>query len=168
MTCSFPPPHRHRHRQPHQIDAAKAVSPADVAWAEAAHDDLLASRDAFFAAHDLLAVPSAVMSPFPVETTWPRGLNGAAFPTYIDWLLMAGAVSLLGGPAIALPCGVTAGGMPVGLSLVGPPGSERRVLRAAAAFEVAHAWRAGVPRDPAAARGGALGGREETGAVGRG
>ena len=36
---------------------------------------------------------------------------------------------------IAVPAGTTEDGLPVGLQLVGPHGSERRLLDAAAAFE---------------------------------
>ncbi|KIY97961.1 hypothetical protein MNEG_9998, partial [Monoraphidium neglectum] len=82
---------------------------------------------------------------------WPREFRGVEFDNYIDWLLPAAAVSLLGGPAICIPCGLTRAGLPVGLSLAGPPGSERRVLAAAAAYEAAHGWRRMVPRRPAAA-----------------
>jgi len=46
------------------------VTDADVAWAESAHDDLVRSRDAFFARWDLLAAPTAMMAPFAIETRW--------------------------------------------------------------------------------------------------
>ncbi|KAI8473987.1 MAG: amidase signature domain-containing protein [Monoraphidium minutum] len=131
-----------------QWDDVLSTTAADVAWAEAAHDALLASRDAFFAEWDLLASPAAMMDPFPVEKRWPTECCGEAFTNYIDWLRPAAAVSLLGGPAICVPCGFTVSGLPVGLSLAGPPGAERRVLAAAAAYEAAHGWAAAVPRDP--------------------
>lgn len=40
-------------------------------------------------------------------------------------------------PAIALPCGTAASGLPVGLQLVGPAWAEARLLRAAQAYEQA-------------------------------
>jgi len=45
-------------------------------------------------------------------------------------------------PALSLPSGMTAEGLPVGLQVVGAPWAERRVLRAARAFERAHDARA--------------------------
>jgi aspartyl-tRNA(Asn)/glutamyl-tRNA(Gln) amidotransferase subunit A len=39
-------------------------------------------------------------------------------------------------PALSVPCGVTADGLPMGLQIVGAPWAERRVLRVGHAFEV--------------------------------
>jgi aspartyl-tRNA(Asn)/glutamyl-tRNA(Gln) amidotransferase subunit A len=57
-------------------------------------------------------------------------------------------VNLAGLPAISLPCGFTAEGLPIGQQLIGPAFSEARLLQAARAYEREHAWhtrRAGVP-----------------------
>ena len=40
-----------------------------------------------------------------------------------------------GQPAISIPCGLTAEGLPVGLQLIGPAFGDALVLRAAHAFE---------------------------------
>jgi aspartyl-tRNA(Asn)/glutamyl-tRNA(Gln) amidotransferase subunit A len=50
------------------------------------------------------------------------------------------AFSVLGLPAISIPCGFTRGNLPAGLQIVGKPREEAAVLRAAAAFEAAHPW----------------------------
>lgn len=76
---------------------------------------------------------------------------GVQYSSYIDWLLLPAAVSMMGGPAICVPCGFTKAGLPVGVSLAGPPGSEARLLAAAAAYEAAHGWRRMVPREAAPA-----------------
>jgi aspartyl-tRNA(Asn)/glutamyl-tRNA(Gln) amidotransferase subunit A len=46
-------------------------------------------------------------------------------------------VNVWGLPAISLPCGVTSQGLPIGLQILGPPGGEAKVLRAAYAYEQA-------------------------------
>jgi aspartyl-tRNA(Asn)/glutamyl-tRNA(Gln) amidotransferase subunit A len=38
-------------------------------------------------------------------------------------------------PAATVPCGLTSGGLPIGLQIVGPRYADHRVLRAARAFE---------------------------------
>lgn len=49
--------------------------------------------------------------------------------------------NLTGLPAITLPCGFDAEGLPIGLQIAARPFDEVTVLRAAAAYEAAHAWR---------------------------
>lgn len=44
-------------------------------------------------------------------------------------------VNVWGVPAISVPCGFTKQGLPIGLQIVGPPGGEKKVLRAAQAYE---------------------------------
>ncbi|PWU19977.1 MAG: Asp-tRNA(Asn)/Glu-tRNA(Gln) amidotransferase subunit GatA [Candidatus Rokuibacteriota bacterium] len=44
-------------------------------------------------------------------------------------------------PAISVPCGFTAGGLPIGLQLIGRALDEVTVLRAAHAYEAASPWR---------------------------
>jgi aspartyl-tRNA(Asn)/glutamyl-tRNA(Gln) amidotransferase subunit A len=55
------------------------------------------------------------------------------------------AFSVLGLPAISIPCGFTSQGLPVGLQIVGRRRGEAAVLRAAAAFEAAHPWADHIP-----------------------
>ncbi|MGO9127359.1 MAG: amidase [Terriglobales bacterium] len=43
-------------------------------------------------------------------------------------------------PAISVPCGFTASGLPIGLQIAGPPWSEPAVLQLAYAYEQATAW----------------------------
>jgi aspartyl-tRNA(Asn)/glutamyl-tRNA(Gln) amidotransferase subunit A len=43
-------------------------------------------------------------------------------------------------PAISLPCGFTAAGLPIGLQIIGPAWGEARVLQLAFAYEQATAW----------------------------
>jgi len=49
-------------------------------------------------------------------------------------------VNLAGTCALSLPCGMTEGGLPIGLQLVGKPFGEETILRAAWAFEQATEW----------------------------
>jgi aspartyl-tRNA(Asn)/glutamyl-tRNA(Gln) amidotransferase subunit A len=48
--------------------------------------------------------------------------------------------NLTGMPAISVPCGFSAQGLPVGLQIMGPAFAEPLVLRVAAAYEAATAW----------------------------
>jgi len=50
------------------------------------------------------------------------------------------SVNLAGLPGISLPCGFDAGGLPIGLQIVGRPFDEPRVLQVAHAYEQATEW----------------------------
>ena len=55
------------------------------------------------------------------------------------------SANLAGLPAIALPCGFSQTGLPIGLHLIGRPFEEETLLRGAHAYEQATAWRAKRP-----------------------
>ncbi len=88
--------------------------------------------------HDVLAMPTlgAVADPLPAG---PRPLNRRISETptpQYTWL-----ANLYGGPAISVPCGLSEEGLPVGLQLIGRPGDDATVLKAARAYEQASPWR---------------------------
>jgi aspartyl-tRNA(Asn)/glutamyl-tRNA(Gln) amidotransferase subunit A len=49
-------------------------------------------------------------------------------------------VNLAGLPGISVPCGFTAGGLPIGLQLIGQPFQEANLLALAHAYESGHDW----------------------------
>ena len=57
--------------------------------------------------------------------------------TYIDWMFLTFVITLTGCPAISLPCGLTRGGLPVGVQLVGRPHGDGELLGYARRLEQA-------------------------------
>jgi aspartyl-tRNA(Asn)/glutamyl-tRNA(Gln) amidotransferase subunit A len=53
--------------------------------------------------------------------------------------------NVYGIPAISVPCGFTASGLPIGVQISGPNGGEAVVLQVAAAYERATEWRKRIP-----------------------
>ncbi|HMO45211.1 MAG TPA: amidase [Rubrivivax sp.] len=88
-----------------------------------------------FERFDLLALPSAQVWPFPAEWTWPREIAGRTMDTYHRWMEVVIYATLAGLPAISVPAGFGAQGLPMGLQLIGPPLGDLAVLNAAAAYE---------------------------------
>jgi len=104
----------------------------------------------FFETYDLLALPTAIVPPFPVEQRYIEEVNGHRFDSYIDWVYPAFLATVCSLPAISIPCGMTENGLPVGLQLVGKPRGERALIAAARQFEEAAGLLGDVPLDPKA------------------
>jgi aspartyl-tRNA(Asn)/glutamyl-tRNA(Gln) amidotransferase subunit A len=57
------------------------------------------------------------------------------------------SINLLGLPALSIPCGLSGGGLPAGLQIIGPPFEEALILRVGAALEDGGV---GIPPSPMA------------------
>ncbi|WP_369131325.1 amidase [Modestobacter roseus] len=110
---------------------------ADVGRAEVAHTKLYERVVGFFERYDVLLAPTTQVLPFPVEVEYPTEVNGVEFDDYLGWMRSCTLVSATGCPALSVPGGFTADGLPVGLQIVGAPRSDRRVLEVGHAFEQA-------------------------------
>jgi amidase len=99
----------------------------------------------FFDSHDLLACPTVAVAPFAVEQRFPTEIAGEKLTTYIDWMFLTFVITLVGCPAISVPCGLTDDGLPVGLQLVGRPHGDAELLGAALLLEKAVGFAQRVP-----------------------
>jgi len=93
----------------------------------------------FFAAgYDVLMTPTLTRGPDPVGTWqgkgWIRTMLGVA-----NWIYTP-AWNLAGLPAASVPFGSDDDGLPLGLQLVGPAGSEATLLGLASQIERLHPW----------------------------
>ena len=122
------------------VEQGLKFSIRDLARAERQRSDLWQRVKAFFDDADLLLTPTVPIPPFPAETIFPTEINGKPMENYIDWVMLTYAFSVLGLPAISVPCGWTKQGLPVGLQIVGRRHGEANLLKAAAAFERASPW----------------------------
>lgn len=93
-----------------------------------------------FDRYDILVLPSAQVFPFDVEMRWPQEISGRAMDTYHRWMQVVIPVTMSGCPAISVPAGFNAAGLPMGMQLWGPNHSERLLLEVAQAYEDATGW----------------------------
>jgi len=101
---------------------------------------------AFFEHFDYLALPVSQVPPFDADLEYPTEVDGTPMSTYLDWMESCWRITVLGGPAVSVPCGFTDDGLPIGLQIVGRPGDDAGVLRIARAYETATGW--GASRRP--------------------
>ena len=130
------------------IERGLALDADQIAAAQLARGRLFKSAARFFESHDLLLCPAAIVPPFDVDTRYVEEVNGQRFETYIDWIAITFAVTLTSCPAVSVPAGFTAAGLPVGLQIVGPPRGEAEALTAAALLDDASGISKLLPIDP--------------------
>ena len=122
-----------------------ALTSRDVARGELLRTRLWQRVREFLSTRDLLITPTSATPPFPIEQAHALEVNGRPVGRILQRSYLTYAFSVLGLPAISIPCGFTSQGLPVGLQIVGRRRGEAAVLRAAAAFEAAQPWAAHVP-----------------------
>jgi aspartyl-tRNA(Asn)/glutamyl-tRNA(Gln) amidotransferase subunit A len=108
---------------------------------------IAASYRAALADVDLIALPTSPTAAFPLGE---RLQDPVAM--YLSDVFTVGA-SLAGLPAISVPCGVTGGGLPIGLQLIGRPFDEATLLRVADAYEMDTGFRRPRPSGAGGRRG---------------
>src|SRR6202051_1089482 len=120
--------------------------------AEAQRVAMTARTLEFFKTYDLLLAPATIVAPFPVENRYVAECAGKKFDNYVEWLGIVLASHRGCCPALSLPCGFTASGLPVGLQMVAAPRGEAQLLAGARVLEDILGIRGTTPIDPRPAR----------------
>ncbi|MDE2937917.1 MAG: amidase [Chloroflexota bacterium] len=119
------------------------VTGADLSRALLRVDQLRRQMETFFDGYDLLLTPTMAVPAFPIEER-PAVIGGKEVDPFWGYLPFTFPINMTGQTAASVPCGFSedsaSAGMPIGLHLVGPRGSEAKVLQASAAFERARPW----------------------------
>ena len=120
-----------------EIAEAERNTGADVAHAAARQARMYAQSREFFAKYEYFVSPVTQVEPFDVTTPYPTSVAGTAMPTYIDWMRSCWYITFMTNPAISVPGGFSASGLPVGVQIVGRHRGDWSVLQLAHAFEAA-------------------------------
>ncbi len=139
----------------HDQPAKRALLKPETLWeiaqgrtlAAAAVYDASVIRSAWYAhaarlfdRFDLLVLPTAQVWPFPVDWRWPETIAGRQMDTYHRWMEVVIPASLIGLPALSVPVGFGAQGLPMGMQLIGRSGDDCAVLAAGQAWHLATEW----------------------------
>lgn len=119
------------------VQKGLSLTAAELISASVARSGLHLAVQAFFGDYDVLLCPTTQVLPFPSEERYPSSVRGVPMTTYTDWMRSASLISATGAPAISVPAGFSASGLPVGLQLVSAHGRDVRLLEVALAYEQA-------------------------------
>ena len=120
-----------------EIEAAQKLTATDLSRAELKRTELYHRVREFMETHEFLICPVNQVPPFDIKQRYVTEINGIKMNSYIDWMQSCWTISVLGLPAISVPAGFTAEGLPVGLQIVGRHQDDFGVLQLAHAFEEA-------------------------------
>jgi len=128
-----------------QIEAGRDLSGAEIAAAMARHGELMQRMRLFQEKYEFLLCCVNQVPPFDADLHWPREIDGSAMDSYLSWMKSAYWISATFCPAISVPAGFTADGLPVGIQIVGHYRDDLGVLQIAHAFERATCFGATRP-----------------------
>ncbi len=117
------------------VQAGLSQDPATLATAERDRAAFRLRLLSYFERNDILLCPTTSVMPFDVELDYPAAVNGRTMENYVEWLAPTFPPTLAGLPALSVPCGLSAEGLPIGLQVIGRPHHEEQVLAIGAAIE---------------------------------
>jgi Asp-tRNA(Asn)/Glu-tRNA(Gln) amidotransferase A subunit family amidase len=128
------------------VALGQTMSLADRGWAHNEQTCILRRFNALMRDVDVIVLPTSPVSPFPWIQSHPTQIDGQDMDIYYRWLALCYRGSLSGSPAITLPCGRDAFGMPFGLQMLGAVQGDAQLLSAAKAVEDLFAAKAETAR----------------------
>ncbi len=123
-----------------EVESALKLSAMDITAASAVRTEWYQATRRFFETYDYLVLPTAQLFPFDANIHWPKEVAGTAMETYHDWQKGVIPVTMAGLPALAVPAGFNAAGLPMGIQIVGANHAEFPLLQLAYAYDQATGW----------------------------
>ncbi len=123
-----------------------AMTLLDSAWAQAEQTRILARFQKLYEHYDVILAPTTPVSPFAWTQLFASHINGEPQANYYRWLALTYVTTLTTHPALSLPCGLDAHGMPFGLQIVGRFRVDRHTLGVGHALEKAFKGIVGLAR----------------------
>jgi amidase len=121
-----------------EIEQGERLSATEIAEAETKHSELCNRMSQFLGRYEFFVLPVSQVLPFDVAQHWPVEIEGTKMASYIDWMKSCYYISVMGTPAISVPCGFTDDGLPVGIQIVGRQSGDWGLLQMARGFETAN------------------------------
>ncbi|HWX03824.1 amidase [Collimonas sp.] len=123
-----------------EIEGGMKLRVTDFYRASKARSALYQAFNKMFMQFDYVLLPTAQIFPFSIDEHWPKRIANRNMDTYHRWMEVVIAASLTGSPAVSVPLGFGAQGLPMGLQIIGRRGADLAVLQLAYAYEQATQW----------------------------
>jgi amidase len=120
-----------------EVEQAEKITGPEVGRAQARLSLMYDQSREFFERYEYFVLPVTQVLPFDVTKPYPTEIAGTPMATYIDWMRACWYVTTMGNPALSVPGGFAASGLPVGLQIVGRHRDDFGLLQIAHAFEQA-------------------------------
>src|SRR6266699_990101 len=91
----------------------------------------------FMEEYEFLALPVNQVLPFDINVRYPAEIAGVKMENYIAWMKSTYYISIIGNPALSVPCAFSESGLPIGIQIVGRHHDDWGVLQLGYAFEQA-------------------------------
>ena len=121
-----------------EVETYLRLTAEDLRLAAAVRSGLFRAFESLFRDFDVLALPTAQVFPFPLDTHWPDVIDGRAMDAYHRWMEVTAPATMAGLSVLALPAGRGPTGLPIGLQVIAPPRAESLLLRFARSWELAN------------------------------
>ncbi|WP_207539913.1 amidase [Sabulicella rubraurantiaca] len=131
-----------------QMDRVASYSAQELYRGIFQRTELYREVQSWFDQADIVAMPTLSRTALPIDQDFfgPIEIDGEQVPNLrAAWYPYTMPFNLTGNPAVSLPCGFAADGLPVGLQLIARPGEDAVLLRVAALFEAARPWASARP-----------------------
>ncbi|MDB5673304.1 MAG: amidase [Sphingomonas bacterium] len=118
-----------------EIERGMALSALDVSRASAVRVAWYRTVQRIFEQYDFVVTPSAQVFPFDAKRHWPDRIGERGMDTYHRWMEVVAPITMTGCPAINVPVGFNAAGLPMGMQIVGRHGDDFGCLQLAHAYD---------------------------------
>jgi aspartyl-tRNA(Asn)/glutamyl-tRNA(Gln) amidotransferase subunit A len=117
-----------------RLETGRDLSSSEYALARRKQVEVRRRGESFFRQFDALLLPTTPNPALPIDDIENSASQAPALTRF------TAPFNLSGLPALSVPCGFTATGLPIGLQIVSGPWQETKVLQASYAYERATEW----------------------------
>ena len=117
-----------------EMERAQKLSGQDIYSASSVRSAWYQTLLGVFSDFDYLLLPSAQVFPFSADQHWPAQIGERKMDTYHRWMETTIYATMAGLPALSMPAGFGANGLPAALQLIGRPHGDFEVLQLGHAY----------------------------------